>query len=328
MNLDRTAVSRLAAFLAISPESNKIIRLTPDASTREFFRVPWQSSSAIACVYPHKIDDSLPQIDVTGLFLECGLPVARIYDTNFDFGIVIHEDFGDRILKNELNDPETNFGYLKTAIQLIARIHAGTAVAFERGSIASRLKFDEEKLLWELEFFRKHYFESLKKRNIDAGVDSLIAKEFTELSRELESFASVLTHRDYHSANLMISEGELKIIDHQDARIGPVSYDLVSLLLDRIDVPPSDAFVAKGKQILIDARMELGIEPFDRLDYEFELVTIQRCLKAIGTFSNQAENFGKKHYLKFIDPMFRVVALACRRLGRFENIRAMVENEL
>jgi len=66
----------------------------------------------------------------------------------------------------------------------------------------------------------------------------------------------------------------------------------------------------------------------ERLDIEFELVTIQRCLKAIGTFSNQAANFNRPDYLEYIKPMFMVVAKACDKLDRFENIRAMVENEL
>ncbi|MDH3531053.1 MAG: phosphotransferase, partial [Acidobacteriota bacterium] len=266
--------------------------------------------------------------DVTNLFLGAGLPVARILATELDQGIVVHEDFGDEILRDALADPERGPELIQSAIGLIARIQAATPLAFEIGSIASKLKFDEEKLFWELDFFMKHYFESLQNQKLSADLEKDVRLEFMELSRAIESLASVLTHRDFHAANLMIKEGELKIIDHQDARIGPATYDLVSLLLDRITSSPDKSQIEKGKQCLQRARLDLELPRIENLDHEFELVAIQRCLKAIGTFSNQTANLGKDGYLQFIAPMFGVVAAACLSLGAFENIRSMVENEL
>ncbi|MCB1024563.1 MAG: phosphotransferase, partial [Acidobacteria bacterium] len=237
----KSAEERLQQYLDKRGVAAEIEKLTPDASTREFFRITSGGASSIVCIYPESFDKDLPQIDVTDLFLACGLPVARIYDTDLELGIVHHEDFGDKILRDvlERSDIETRERLLDQAISLITRIQRATPKAYELDSIASRLKFDKEKLLWELNFFKTHYFESLMKDPLSFENEQVLNKEFTELSRELEKCAAVLTHRDFHAANLMVVGGStLKIIDHQDARIGSAAYDLVSLLLDRITTLP------------------------------------------------------------------------------------------
>ncbi len=328
MTFNTPAIERLAAFLEIPAGSDDIKQLTPDASTREFFRVPWRGTTAIACVYPEPIDEKLPQIDVTRLFLECGIPVARIFEIAPSSGLLIHEDFGDRILRDALREDPTKVDHIDEAIKLIAQIQSCTKTAFDSGSIASHLKFDREKLLWELGFFKTHYFESLRETKLDSSIDDAVTEEFKSLANELELHASVLTHRDFHAANLMLQDGHLRIIDHQDARIGSPCYDLVSLLLDRIEKPPADAFLEEKKHVLQRERASLGMGLIEDIDRKFDLVTVQRCLKAIGTFSNQAANFEKHSYLTYINPMFGAVSKACVRLERFENIREMVENEL
>jgi N-acetylmuramate 1-kinase len=323
----------LSSVLQKNNQTGEILQLTPDASTREFFRVFWNDTTAIACVYPEKIDKHLPQIDVTRLFLAANLPVAEIYDFDEDSGIVIHEDFGDVILRDVLlgSDKKIKNDLLDKSIDLIAKIQAATEKAFELDSIASRLRFDEEKLLWELKFFKTHYFESLKKRPLSAIDDENLIKEFTELSRELESYAKYLCHRDFHAANLMIDDkNNLRIIDHQDARIGSAAYDLVSLLLDRVTVIPSEHWLDEKKNYFLNSRknISLGAISSQDFDYEFDLSTIQRCLKANGTFANQTANFGKTNYIQFIKPMFQIVLQTCRKLDRFPVLQKIIENEL
>lgn len=124
--------------------------------------------------------------------------------------------------------------------------------------------------------------------------------------------------------------GELKIIDHQDARIGSAAYDLVSLLLDRITEPPSAEWLAEKRRYLLDRRLELGLEELDETDfaYEFRLQTIQRCLKANGTFSFQSVTRGKTYFVPFIRPMFEIVLRAAENLGRFPTLQKIIRREL
>ncbi len=316
-------------------------QLTSDASTREYFRI-FSPRTAIATVYPEPTD---PQgrnyLDVTELFETAGMPVAKIYDVDTQLGIIIHQDFGDTILRNLLETvtPEERDNWINTAITMLPYLQLGTHFAYELNSIASRLKFDEEKLLWELNFFKTHYFDTLKKKPLEEEIDDALEAEFVELSRELAGRAKVLTHRDFHAANLMVDkENGLHIIDHQDARIGTVSYDLVSLLLDRVVEPPSPEWLAEKRRFFLKTRAKIPAEirgnvPWEELDeedfaYEFRLQTIQRCLKAAGTFSFQSVNRGKTYFLPFIEPMFRIVLRATENLERFPNLERILKEQI
>lgn len=333
-----SAEKRLETFLIsqnINPDEAQISALTPDASTREYFRINWFGPSAIACVYPH---DELGKtqfeacLDVTNVFLSSGLPVARILASDAVQGIIIHEDFGDIILRDVLqNTDETQReNYLNEAIKLIAKIQSITPKAFELDSISSRLSFDFEKLSWELDFFTTHYFETLRKAPLNKPDAAALKTELDEVAKELAGMAKVLTHRDFHAANLMLKDNELKIIDHQDARIGTASYDLVSLLLDRVTILPTPEWLAEKRRFLISQREKLGLEKLDEQDfkYEFRLQTIQRCLKAIGTFSFQSVNRGKTYFIPFIKPMFEIVLRAAENLQRFPNLQRIVKNQI
>lgn len=327
--------NRLREFLSQKNQPQVITQLTTDASTREYFRVRWHEKPAVACVYPFN-DLCKGQfeacLDVTGVFLSYGLPVAEIYAADAPQGIIIHEDFGDVILRNvlEYSDEAARENYLEEAIRLIARIQAATPKAFERNSIASQLRFDFEKLSWELDFFTEHYFTTLQKNPLPETDSKLLKTELDEVAKELEGMANVLTHRDFHAANLMLMDGELKIIDHQDARIGTASYDLVSLLLDRVTTLPTPEWLAEKRRFFLAEREKLGLEKLSEADYtyEFRVQTIQRCLKAIGTFSFQSATRGKTYFIPFIKPMFEIVLRAAENLNRFPNLQKIVRAQI
>jgi N-acetylmuramate 1-kinase len=325
---------RLEKFLSQRNELLKVEQLTPDASTREYFRVNWRSGSAIACVYPESFNvGEQSYLDVTNLFIASGLPVAKVLDFDESLGVIVIEDFGDRILRDEMQSVNAakREQLIDNAIEMIPRIQAATQKAFETNSIASRLKFDTEKLLWELDFFKTHYFTTYKKQPLSPDINAALTVEFTELARELETKAAVLCHRDFHAANLMIDRDEnLRIIDHQDARIGSVAYDLVSFLLDRVNEPPSADSLAEKRRYFLAERERIGLEPINEQDFaeEFRLQTIQRCLKAVGTFSFQSVNRGKTYFVPFIKPMFQIVLRSLDKLDRFTGLSGVIEKQI
>jgi N-acetylmuramate 1-kinase len=327
-------VARLHAYLQSRGKQPKFQQLTPDASTREYFRVGWGTETAIVCVYPEPfIAQEQSYLDVTNLFLRAGLPVAPILDFDEALGAIAIADFGDRILREDLlsSDHERREELIDAAIDLIPQIQAATKTAFELNSIASRLKFDVEKLAWELNFFKEHYFATLMNRALSKTEEEAISAEFLELSRELETRANVLCHRDFHAANLMLDEeDELKIIDHQDARIGSTAYDLVSLLLDRVTDLPSSEWLASKRRRFLNGRNELGLETIGEEAFaeEFRLQTVQRCLKAAGTFSYQSSIRGKSYFVPFIKPMFRIVLRAAANIERFPVLQNILAREL
>lgn len=329
---ETNARDRLAAYLSRAGSgAEQIVALTPDASTREYFRIPWKRSTAIAAVYPEPFDPDIhPYLDVTRLFFDAGLPVPEVLDIDPLSGIIVQEDLGDRQLRRafETATDDEREEYVERAVGLIADIQAATPRAFERNSIASRLAFDEAKLAWELDYFKQHYFGSLRREQLPHGEEAQLSAELNDVAAELAARPRVLCHRDFHSSNLMVDrQGRLRIIDHQDARMGPASYDLVSLLLDRKTQAPSLAEVRERRLFFLEERHKRGLEMIDPDDFarEFRLMTVQRCLKATGTFSYQTAVAGRTQvYEHFIDPMLRIVVQAAEWLERFPVLQSVL----
>ncbi len=328
-----TATERLETFLKHQGlKSGSIIPLTPDASTRNYFRVPWKRGrAAIAAVYPEPFDpDFHPYLDVTRLFSECDIPVPETFAVDGQSGIIVQEDLGDQQLFHvyETSSEDECDEYKEKAINLIARIQKATERAREMHSISSKLAFDEAKLSWELDFFTEHYFGSLRREKLRHAELAELKAELNDIAAELAAVPRVLCHRDFHAANLMVDhEQQLRVIDHQDARMGPASYDLVSFLLDRQPAPPSLAEVRSHRLFLLEERRLQGLPALDPDEFarEFRLMTIQRGLKAIGTFSYQTAICGRgEAYQQFISPTFMIVLQAADWLERFPTLRRMI----
>jgi N-acetylmuramate 1-kinase len=327
-------LDRIQQYMDANAIDSVVEPLTPDASTRRYFRLQHNGRSVVACSYPDDIKHlARSYIDVSELFRSNDLRVAEVYDYDEVLGVLVVEDLGDEILRVKMAEcgQSERDQLFRDAISLIAQIQKATDSAVESNSIASRLRFDTEKLMWELNFFKIHYFTTFKKEPLSETLDQALEAEFMELSTVLDSLAAVLCHRDFHAANLMIdSKGGLRIIDHQDARIGTHSYDLVSLLLDRVTETPSDEWIAEMQDHFHAERTAIGLEMIDRDDFdeEFHLQTVQRCLKAVGTFSFQSAARDKTYFVPYIKPMFRIVLAAAETLDRFPVIQSVLRTEL
>ncbi|MCS6885124.1 MAG: phosphotransferase [Acidobacteriota bacterium] len=311
------AVEKLKAFLlARDYKDFELQALSGDASTRQYFRVHLPKTSLIAAVYPESFDHTLPFCTTTKLYLSAGLPVPQILALDGQQGIVLQEDLGDIRLQDWLEGRSQHeiFQAYKQAIDLITIIQSITDRAADtlRG-----LAFDYEKLHWELDFFYKHYCESLRKCPLSDNARRALYEEFHQIASALAARPKVLCHRDYHSRNLMMHKARLHIIDHQDSRLGPKTYDLVSLLCD--------PYVALDKAQLCMLRNQYN-DDFD--EEEFELMTVQRLVKAIGTYSYQAGIRQNTVYLKYIPRAASRVLSAANKLERFPSLCALLFDEV
>ncbi|NOT58993.1 MAG: phosphotransferase, partial [Acidobacteria bacterium] len=313
-----------ARHFGISPEEVNIAGLTPDASTRKYYRIANRSrteESYIVSLYPAPFnphDNTF--INVTDLLRQAHLPVPQILAVAGTEGIILQEDLGDYSLAKWTSealargDQAGADEMLRQAIELIARIQAATQLANDLGSVASKLAFDEDKLGWELNFFFDHFFGSYLKLHLTSAQEFAIKADLQAVAIELANRPRVLTHRDYHAMNLMVDRfGRLRVIDHQDARMGPATYDLVPLLVERRLQPADEAWVEDWQLCFLRERAKLGLPKIDLVDlrYEFNLMTIQRLLKAIGTFSYQTGVAGRgEYYEKYINPAIATVLRA------------------
>jgi aminoglycoside/choline kinase family phosphotransferase len=333
---ESSASDRLARFIAQQGITGKeVIPLTPDASTRKYYRIVWKKRTAVAAVYPEPFDPEVhPYLDVTRLFLDSEIPVPEIYAVDGAVGIIVQEDLGDeQLFQTYENEPDEKCDeYKEQAVALIAKIQRATDKAYQMNSIASRLAFDEAKLSWELDFFFDHYFGSLRGETLRHGEVAELKAELNDIAAELAAAPRVLCHRDYHAANLMIdSRRRMRIVDHQDARMGPASYDLVSFLLDRQPCPPSLAELRSHRLFFLEERRQLGLGAIDPDEFaqEFRLMTVQRGLKAIGTFSYQTAVAGRgAAYQHFIEPTLQIVLQAVDWLDRFPTLRRMLKERI
>ena len=333
---ESSASDRLARFIAQQGiTSREVVPLTPDASTRKYYRIGWNKRSAVAAVYQEPFDPEFhPYLDVTRLFAEAGIPVPEIFAVDGTAGMIIQEDLGDQQLFQayEQETEEECDEYKEQAIKLIAKIQSATEKACETHSIASRLAFDEAKLSWELEFFFDHYFGSLRHETLRHAETAELKVELNDIAAELASAPRVLCHRDYHASNLMIDgKRHLRVIDHQDARMGPASYDLVSFLLDRRSCPPTLAELRGHRLFFLEERRKRGLGAVDPDDFanEFRLMTIQRGLKATGTFSYQTAVSGRGTvYQPFIQPTLEIVLQAALWLDRFPTLQRMLKERI
>jgi len=340
-----TTLATLAArYLKVEPRDLSLIKLAGDASTRTYFRATSAGASVIVARYSEAFDerelaadrlakseasnpaarltfanDPCAHIEVTKLLREGGLPVPEVVSTSGSDAVMLIEDVGDIRLQDWLSgraDDEVTQAYGR-AIELIVKIQDATQPALEAGSICSKLAFDEAKLRWELGFFFANYFNRYLHLRLEPSESNAVQEDFQVLCSELSSRPRVLTHRDYHARNLMMYRGAMWIIDHQDARMGPASYDVASLLSDPYTNLQSEVVEQLIEQfIAMKAKSRLPLPETAAFRSELDLMTVQRMLKAVGTYASQAAA-GNLVYVNYINPAIERAQRAMESLGRF-----------
>ena len=295
-----TADDRLEDYLrSRGRAAASIVPLAGDASTRRYYRVEFKGASSVLSVYPEPyVADELPFTVVQRLLVGLGIPAPVIEDEDPRRGIVVQQDLGDRMLQSvhEGLSPRKMSNLYATAISDLVRLQQESARGAQNAACFG-VAFDIEKLAWELHYFLKHFLEGLREVDLGVGDRAALAESFHRLSAEIASWPRVLCHRDFHSRNLMLHEGLLYWIDFQDARMGPATYDLVSLLKDSyVDLDPAGVDeLAEGFR-----QKALPGEARDVFIRRFDLTAVQRNLKALGTFGYMATVRSNPVYLQYV----------------------------
>ena len=321
MTTQPTAISaeprpRIDAYLqqsGLASLSPRVVPLTGDASDRRYFRILLKDASSIVLsLYSTAFEfESLSFVNVARLFAQMPVPIPTLIGHSDEIGVLALQDLGDVTLQAHLGAaPQTEHAALyRQAVTLIATMQKRGAELASPSYLPYGIAFDVEKLTWELDFFSKHFIEAYRGVVIPAASQEALREEFAGLIEVLASEPRVLCHRDYHSRNLMLHEGQLHIIDFQDARMGPDTYDLVSLLRDSyVDLPEETVreLIAYFLALKGSNATEKEFRP------RFDLMALQRNLKALGTFGYQAVVRRNPRYLEGVP---RTVARLRRTLG-------------
>lgn len=324
---------RIDEFLAhtgLRQRGAKVVPLTGDASDRRYFRVLLRDApSQVLAVHPGPIAfDALPFVNVARLLSAMPVPIPRILAHSDTIGIIALEDLGDVTLQAHVGaaSPEEHAALYRQAVTFIDTIQRRGRELASADYVPYGIAFDEEKLTWELQFFTKHFLEGYRGAALTGSARAALAQEYASITRELASEPPVLCHRDYHSRNLMLHEGSLHIIDFQDARMGPDTYDLASLLRDSyvdFDDGQVDALIA----FFLAQRSAAEAETCD-FRRRFDLMALQRNLKALGTFGFQTTSRGNTVYIQYIPRTLRYARANLAKHERFGRLRELLAEHL
>jgi N-acetylmuramate 1-kinase len=298
----------------------RVVPLTGDASDRKYFRIiPVDGASIVLSVHAGPIDFSaLPFANVAELLQQIRLPSPVILGHSDELGVVALQDLGDVTLQAHLgaSSPTEHAALYRQAVGLIEQLQRRGVELESPRFLPYRVAFDVEKLTWELEFFVRHFLEGYRGIVLSSAERSALGEEWAAIVQELAAEPKVLCHRDYHSRNLMLHEGQLYVIDFQDARMGPDTYDLASLLRDSyVDLthPEVDDLIAYF--------LALKRRP-DDADFRrrFDLMALQRNLKALGTFGYQTITRRNPVYIQYVPRTLRYARLNLQKYARFERL--------
>jgi hypothetical protein len=303
----------------------RVVPLTGDASDRRYFRIlPKPGDSFVLAVNAAPFDyAALPFVNVRDLFAAMPVPVPKILGHAGDLGVLALEDLGDVTLQAHLGTAPAaaHAALYRQAVGFIDTIQRrGRELASAR-YIPYGIAFDVEKLTWEMDFFIKHFLEAYRGAGLTDASRAALRQELGAVISELAAEPRVLCHRDYHSRNLMLHQGQLCIIDFQDARLGPDTYDLVSLLRDSyLDLP--DQVVEE----LIAYYLALGGRTADHADFRrrFDLMALQRNLKALGTFGYQTIARRNPVYIQYIPRTLKYARENVLKYPRFDRLRDLL----
>ena len=301
-----------------APAGYTCARLTGDASTRSYFRIHGNSGSSLILMRmpePFDQNDSL-YLQNYELFRKAGVPLAEILWMQPEKGFVFLQDLGDYTffeLYSSWNN-QTRLRYFLKSLEYLHQIEKLTPV--------KDTAFNTEKFLWELNYFRQYFLEDLRGIQLSESESQELQIHFQKLASEIAADVRVFTHRDYHSRNLMVTGDDVYVIDFQDARLGPVTYDLASLCYDSY-IHHSPEFRRNLERMFFTYHPDPGTERF-----EYPRVCLQRNLKALGTFGYQATVMERDFYAQFVPLTLSYVKQHFSRLPEYSDLQKLLQCHL
>lgn len=303
--------------------SFELTSASSDASFRHYYRVRKDDVSYVVMDAPPQHEDCQPFIHISRIFLELGLHVPEVLATNLENGFLLLEDLGSILYLDELNTA--------TADRLYGDALGALAIIQSCGPKDDRLPaYTQSLLLTEMTLFQDWLIGTHLGLKLDVDEQKIIQQAFDELADSALQQPQVCVHRDFHSRNLMLcTQHNPGVIDFQDAVVGPVTYDLVSLLRDcyiewpreRVEQWASGYFELAGQTGILDPG-QIDEQQFLRW---FDWMGVQRHLKAAGIFARLNHRDGKPGYLADIPRTLGYVTDVCRCYPELSEFGRLVE---
>lgn len=316
---------------SLSAKEIEVMQLAGDASSRRYFRVLHSGQSYVLMVWePFEDNGRYPFLNVLEHFKKHGVQVPEVIAKSPSLGVVLLEDLGDLTLERkfwENQNQKMAIPFYKQAIDEIIKIHYPATKDTQSNCVAFGISFNTEKLLWEMNYGREHMLDKLTQVKMNDSQRKSLDKIFLDVCETLDKEEKFICHRDYHSRNLMLKLGKMRVIDFQDARMGPVQYDLVSLVHDSYVDMSDETRDEILDYYLAQAKAKNG-KAFSR-DHFFEIFRvqmIQRCFKACGSFASFYNTREDQRYLKYLEPTIKKVAATLEEFPQYKDFLSLIRD--
>lgn len=303
---------------------SRIVPASADASFRRYFRIVVDGNTFIVMDSPPDKEDCLPFVEIAEALYGMGLNVPRIEQKNLDDGFLLLSDLGEHSYLSLLSQ-ETADQLYRDAIDALIKMQCAT-----KDNVLPLPLYDRSLLLDEMALFRDWLLGRHLGLSLDEEDESMLESVFELLVDNVLTQPQVLVHRDYHSRNLMVCGSNPGILDFQDAVIGPISYDLVSLLRDCYVAWPQ----AQQKQWVdyyCDSAQQQGLLTQDQVQQFgrwFDLMGVQRHLKAAGIFARLYHRDGKDGYLADIPLTLNYICDVSKSYSELSGLAKLIQQRV
>ncbi len=298
----------------LNSEDFTITPASSDASFRRYFRVSQAELTWIVMDAPPSQEDIAPFIKVSQFLNSQSLHVPNIIAQNSEMGLLLLSDLGTQPYLDMLNKHSADNLY-RDAIDSLIKIQCSDPTGIDLP------RYDSKLLQTELNLFPEWFLE----RHFELSPPAFLQPLFDTLIDNALSQPQSVVHRDYHSRNLMVdAKHNPGIIDFQDAVIGPITYDLVSLLRDCYISWPEDKLEAWIHYYFSAAQQHELLPNCDITTFTrwFDLMGLQRHLKVLGIFCRLNYRDNKPNYIDDLPQTLRYVLQVCRR---YDNLQPLAD---
>ena len=266
-----------------------------DASFRTYHRLFLKNKTFIVMDAPPEQENCKAFIKITKKLRACDVNVPIIHNVNIEQGFLLLSDLGNDLYLNKLNKSSIYELYsdaLSTLVSIQVLVNVGGVD-----------EYDKSLLISEMNLFREWLIEKHLNIKLSDSQEKILTTLFDLLVNNALQQPKVFVHRDFHSRNLMVTkENNPGVIDYQDAVYGPISYDLVSLLKDCYIKWPKeeiDKWIDFYLNKLYEEKAQYKINRDEFIRW-FDLMGVQRHLKASGIFTRLFHRDGKYNFLEDI----------------------------
>lgn len=298
-----------------------------DASFRRYFRLESAKSSLIVMDAPPPHEDCRPFVDVSERLDAVGLTVPKVLAQDLTEGFLLLTDLGRQNYHERIGQ-----GIEDGELQSLYRQALLALVKLQQANASGLAAFSQPRLVQELGLFTHWYIE--QHHGVSPTPEQLNQLDtiFVLLAKSMTAEPQVLVHRDFHSPNLMVctdpSVGSNPgVIDFQDALLGPISYDIASLVFDARTTWEESQQLDWAIRYWENARTA-GLpvpEDFAQFHRQYEWASLQRNLRILGVFARLNIRDNKPHYLAHIPRVLQYTRQVTRRYGPFSPLARLLD---